>query len=41
VGNVGSSKEKRIWVIKEKKIKAKRNKKRRTNKFIVLAGDPL
>ncbi len=28
-GNVGSSKEKRIWVIREKEIKAKRNSRRR------------
>ena len=29
LGNVGSSKEKRIWVIKGKKIKAKRNSRKR------------
>ncbi len=29
LGNVGSSKEKRIWVIREKEIKAKRNSRKR------------
>lgn len=31
LGNVGSSKEKRIWVIREKEIKAKRNSRKREN----------
>jgi len=29
LGNVGSSKEKRIWVIREKEIKARRNSRKR------------